>query len=526
MEARSLEQGRTTLDPRVGPAVTAILARANAGQGLLSGMPSDTRDWPDVGSILETHDPRWVSNLVDQIRRSTEEGWPKWSPGNRADAAARLVRSALKLDADAAYPLMTVWSGYAREAAILGIDGIPGPFCLAMLVHRTNDWVETVRTAAEAKLTSLKGSLKPHTIVGCVEFLWEFHRFGRARHSARRLVVELLGTPGVLIELESEALRGATDRSLRIFRNLLRGTSLDDKLASIATTSPHPRIRATATRALLSGTFQWAGDDAPQGRTLNVELDRETFARVQLDDRSPAVQLAALEYIATHCTGWVDYQELLLRFADNRLSALAEIARWGLNQAGFDWVEPLRAIFKQQVKPSPRLAAILGKFGTPEDGLALYALASTMTDNAALPYLAAAAEQKVSAAVERLAAIAIRDADVAHARRSSRILFRLGVILDTHDLQVIAARGDEFFERGLGWHFGKVGVTAQLNILARLEAAKADFNVREWFATPLAKINRGAFVVSDTELDELNVLFQRAPKVRAFARTFLGLGKR
>ncbi len=519
----SVDKGlRTIVEPRLGPAVAAILGHANAKRGLLSRALSQVKDWPDVGSILETHDPRWIAMLVDQIRRSTEEVLLKWAPLNHAETAVRSVRAALKIDKDAAFPLMTVWSGYAREEAVRGIVDIPGPFCLAMIVHRTNDWVGTVRTAAEAKLASLKVSLKPQTVIGCIEFLWDFDRVGRADSTARLLVSELSNSPAVLAGLEREALSGATDRSFRIFRKLLRGAALDDQLASIAATSPHPRIRATATRALLSGTFQWLDEGAPQNRRVNVPIDRASFARAQVNDRSPAVQLASLEYTVAHGSDWDDYQELLIRFADDRRGALADIARWGLKQAGVDWVERLRARFNSE--PSPRIASLLGKFGTPEDGAAFYALASAMTDQMALPYLAAAAEQKVGAGARRLGEIAIHGEDIIVARRASRALARLGIVFDRHDLQNIADRGDEFFARGLSRHFGKLNVVSQLNILARLEAANADFNLEEWFAKPRIKVNRGAFLIGDAELNELRQLFERAPRVRTLAHAFLALG--
>jgi hypothetical protein len=103
------------------------------------------------------------------------------------------------------------------------------------------------------------------------------------------------------------------------------------------------------------------------------------------------------------------------------------------------------------------------------------------------------------------------------------MLFRIGVILGSDDLQPIAERGSEFIARGLRRHFGKLSVMQQLNILARLEAAKAEFSLDDWFAKPRHKINRGAFVVSDAQLSELGSLLERAPKLRTLAHNLLAL---
>ncbi|MES1200175.1 MAG: hypothetical protein ABUS57_01845, partial [Pseudomonadota bacterium] len=414
--------------------------------------------------------------------------------------------------------------GHVREMAVQSISTIPGPFCLALVVHRLNDWVVQVRLAAEKKLAAVQGDLSCATILGAIEYLWEFDRVGRAGDSARRFVQSLASRPDVLQALQAEALVGVTDRALRIVRRLLRSPTLDDDLLTLATTSRHPHIRATATRALLTHSVRWRDGRAIRHRELSFSGDVQSLARRALGDDATVVQLAGLEYVVSHGETWNDYEPILMRYAVHSRNSLAELAQWGLKKIGVDWIGRLR----QQLFDGPainrRVADILGRVGDAKDGERIYAASDALPDTLALPLLSASALLKVEPAVERLRQIALTTPNYELARRASRALQEAGVPLDADALKAMADRGDEFFARGLGRHITPLGAISQLNVLARLERARASFDLPAWFARTQKKINRGAFTINETEKTELQRLFADAPIVRERAHRLLAIG--
>jgi hypothetical protein len=520
------EAKRGTLHPAFGDAITAVFERARKGRGILSLVLPARNDRAYVSSIIETHDPRRVSALVDRIRFETETAWHKcfaprsvWTPHE----SIGLVRTVLSIDAGAAYPLMTTWSGHVREAAIRRVASVSGPFSLAMLVHRLNDWVEQVRKAAEAKLAALEGSIAPATIVGCVEMLLEFERVGRAGPTAQQLVANLMRSAPVTAMLRDEVLTGKTDRAFRIFQRQLRTPALDGTLMTLATVSPHPRIRACATRVILKRSYHWRGTAGQQERAVVVEADRELLARAALADRATGVRLAGLEYVVSNGRNWLDRESILLDHAAHPRNALAELAQYGLGAAGIDWVDCLRNRLVEGGKPSRHVARIIGKQGDAMDGARLWGIASALLDDRAIPFLSASAQLKNDAARERLSSITLRAADLRLARRAARALDEVGAYLTAEDLKPAADRGDEFFARGLDRHFKRLGVMKQISILARLERAGAKFDLDFWFSLPRRKINRGALIITDEDKKELELLLTAAPEIRERARRHLAI---
>lgn len=525
--------GRRDLDPRFHALFEAILKRAEP-KGWLKRLlifiwnaPTSASTSPPLSSVLETHDPRHVSVIVEQIRRTTETQLaPYYSRAVTwvAGVDRRLVQSALLTDASAAYALMTIWSGHTREQAVHSIATVPGAFCLALLVYRLNDWVAQVRVATEQTLFRMRDGLEAAKIVGSVEFLWEFNRVGRASASARELVESLTTRPDVIHALRKEALEGTTDRSLRIVRRLLRTSTLDTDLVDMATNSPHSRIRAIATRAMLARSYNWRDGKTLHQRVVDQKIDPAHLARLALADPAIVVQLAGLEYMVEHGQTWEDRQAILLRYASHGSNSLSELAQWALNKAGVDWLTHLRDRLLEPRGPNHRVAYTLGRHGNAEDGNRICALAADLTDEVALPLLGASARQGIDEAIDRLRRIALTASDLQLARRASTALRDAQVTLDADALKQAANSGDVFFMRGLGRHFSSQGAGAQLNILARLELAQANIDVPTWFVRVQRKVNRGAFTMSEEERTDLQHLLRDAPKTRELAQRRLAIG--
>ncbi len=514
------------MSPAFGVAIGRAFERTKSGKSFLSIVEKSEEPANSLSDILEEHDVRWTSVLVESIRAATEIQLYQQFTDRRLRSSAehqRLVATILSVDPEAAFGLMTVWSGHVREAATRAIASLPGPFSLALLVHRTNDWVPEVRLAAEQSLSRLRAEINPAVVVGCIEFLWQIGRFRRASDAARSMVAELLDAPAVLALLKDECLRESTDRAFRLFRWQLRTESLDGSLLAIARTHRQARFRATATRVLLQQFYSWRNGNVIQQRLIANVVDREALSRSALDDRSAAVQLAGLEYIVSVGPVWPGYGAALMKLVTSESSSVSGLSQWALTRAGIQWLDDLRSRFKTGEDRGLAITRVLGGAGDHHDGESLQDFASALSDADALPYLASAAKLKSAQAVARLEEIALSAPKVALSRRASKALKEAGAWLRCSELKPLADKGDEFFARGLGIHFQRLKVMDQLNLLARLERAQAHFSVDEWFGMPMRKINRGSFAPSESEQRELAFLLQASPSIRERARRLLAL---
>jgi hypothetical protein len=525
IETTGAPNKHSDLNPAFAPLVEAIFARTPKRRFFLFRLFAK-REAPEpiegLNEVLESHDPRHVSTIVDQIRRATELQTPPYYVHGKAwivGSKPSRIASALAAAPGVAYALSTVWSGHIREHAIRSIKSVPGPFCLSLLVFRMNDWVAQVRRAAEEKLTVLGASLDDALIIGCIEYLWEFERVGRAGASARRLVDSLIGRPGVLAALREEGLDSATDRTLRLTRHLLRTSALDADLETLATKSQHPSIRAMATRALLAGRHRWRDGGVLHERELAPAADRVALARRSLEDRSALVQLAGLEHIVAHEQDHPDRIGALLRYAAHRRNALAELAQWALAKGGVDWAPYLRGRLVGASGVDRNVARVLGRHGNAQDGERILLLTDSMPDSAAVTLLGASAMQDIELAIQRLRKLALNHGDIAVARSASAALLDARKHLDVESLKSVADRRGELFARGLSPHLTPMPAMDQINILARLERSGTDFDERTWRAKVLRKINRAPVTMSDAARLELRELFAQAPRVADWVKS-------
>jgi hypothetical protein len=504
-----------------------VFDRAKEGKGFFSVVSADSVASMRVATILEKHDPRRVSVLVDAIRRETETQWSQrfgnrgfWTTGDNH----RLAKTVLAVGQEAAFPLMTLWSGRVREAAVRAITEIPGSFCFALLVHRMNDWVAEVRQAAEKKLAATLGSIAAETVVGCIELLWDFERFRRSSPSARAIVENLLCDPVVLGMLRTEVRASTSDRAHRVLHQLLRTPVLDGDLSAVATTCRHPNVRAVAMRVLLEQSYRWRDTSGPHSRAITIATDRDALARQALEDRAPKVQLAGLEFAVANGGSWQDLESILLAFAAHSTNSLAELAQWKLKAIGVDWVNEVRGKLFNSDGPNHRVARVLGISGDESDGNRLWSIATELSDARAMPFLGAAARLKNASAAGRLRDIVNRSSRLDLARRASRTLLEAKISLPSEDLKAWADRGDEFIARGLGRHFAGLTVMEQLLVLCRLEKARANFDLNNWFASPSKKRNRGLFRPSEADMREFMALSGHCPHVHERAQRLIGVG--
>jgi hypothetical protein len=167
---------------------------------------------------LEEHDPRFAGPISDQIRNSMGSmlfsGW-SWQALRNPCLTSLFVTCATHRAPYLACVLSASGNGYLREAAVRRMV-VTGPFSLAMLVRRLNDWVPNVRRAAERRLAEVSRKLDPAIVADCMEYLCRFEGLERASNEARTIVSELRRDIGVIACVREKIINNSDDRAVRL----------------------------------------------------------------------------------------------------------------------------------------------------------------------------------------------------------------------------------------------------------------------------------------------------------------------
>ncbi len=493
---------RSRLDPRVAAAIETSVQ---------SGASSVT-----VGD-LESHDPRFVGRISDKIRRSLDDALYRalgWSVLQDPRATSRLVAEATSKSDIAACLLSTSGRGYVREAAVHRIV-VVGPFSLAILVNRLNDWVPNVRRAAEARLTELLPRIDPGVVVGCIEYLWLFDEYGRATSEGRAIVDALIGDDAVTRHLRHDLSESWDDRAVRLFQRVLRTPVLDDLLGQLATQHRHPRVRAIAAKVALEGVVAWR-TRTTQKRSVIAEIDRLSLARTLLNDRSVDVQYHALQYISQNLEDAPGLDDILKRYLLHPRAKLSELAQWKLGRRGVDWLNWLR----EQLGERPvdtSLARVLSRTGGKLDGERLWRSAQGAPEASRFTFVLAAARLKQEDALKEARAVALHAPSTVVSRSVAAALLDVDEVIPATELMDAACDASDFVRRGLLAHLRRQSVVGQLGLLCRLEANGHPPDGQELVRLS-RRINRGRFDPTPSELSSLRAQCGTCPRIQAWMR--------
>ncbi|MBC7767414.1 MAG: hypothetical protein H7124_01365 [Phycisphaerales bacterium] len=467
---------------------------------------------------IELHDHRFVALIADQLRRAIDEvlycdlGWEGL---NRAVEAERFVIDRSQTDELLPLVLSVSGRGYIRESAVRNVRSVTGPFALTLLVQRLNDWVPQVRAAAEAKLATLVPTLRPSVITGCIETLWRFEGVGRASLAGRELVQALVHIANDVVGARDWLLQVRGDRAVGLVHGLLRTGVADEHMARVAQEHGHPRVRAIAAKAILEGVYSWRARTT-QRRGLPHRLDRQSLALSLLNDRSVDVQYWALHYLAQHDSDAVALEPILKRYLLHPRIKLSELARWKLNKRGVDWLSWVRREFAASPRDL-RLAKLLGRVGTAEDGDALWQSALGTAEDRRAVFLMAAAQLQHALALAELETLALADSDLPAARRVTASLLEAKALIPIAGLREATRQGEVFIKRGLLAHVRRHDVLTQLEIFSLLEAAGSVPEPTE-FARLNRKINRGRLEVTPDAIERLRRLSEASPRTASWMR--------
>ncbi|MGI9464261.1 MAG: hypothetical protein ACR2OM_09990 [Aestuariivirgaceae bacterium] len=177
--------------------------------------------------------------------------------------------------------------GYMREAALLKIDRpLPGPFYVAAVAYRLNDWASPVRDAARTCLGRVLGKTDSEFIAEAGLYLlhqmWLWRRAGDHLDTLR----DALSAPRVIAALTNRLQSETTGPLARTLRYALRPLTVKADLAGRLETAANDR--ATNIRKLAAQKLIEHRRELP---------DMSKTANKLLHDKSPAVRERAEYYL-------------------------------------------------------------------------------------------------------------------------------------------------------------------------------------------------------------------------------------
>lgn len=239
--------------------------------------------------------------------------------------------------------------GRMREAALQRITGaLESPFLFAAVAIRLNDWAQPVRVAAFACAKRCFPLTSAEVIANAAASL-VLHQDSWGRWGVERQAMEVtLTRPDVGEELVRILCEWQTGPVSRIFRLLLKNSSMDPHLPHLAADARQPWVRAVAVQAiadmraawLVGREWQWI--DKSMGRRtrtpkfdfrdIKLSIDQAGVIRAAASDPSPIVRRAALTAVIQHWDGSREGQELALMLRSDPSPSVRERAAFILSR--------------------------------------------------------------------------------------------------------------------------------------------------------------------------------------------------
>ena len=260
--------------------------------------------------------------------------WP--SPVARSWLGAPRAPAVIPVPEPVVAPLLIFHrSGFVRELSLKAIDVLPdGPFFVAALAFRLNDWAEPVRKAAEDCARRALPHVSPASLAMAAPFLLarlaSWTRWGPAPPA---VLLAALGRPDAAACL-AEHLIASKAIPGRVLDAALRLGLIDTHLAAIARGAIRPELRATALRTIIDGEVCWLSHyervwaDKRFGITRRKPvLARRPIARpmsaeeaitLGAGDRNPRVRYVAAERLVRMASELAEPQRLAALFAGDR----------------------------------------------------------------------------------------------------------------------------------------------------------------------------------------------------------------
>ena len=239
--------------------------------------------------------------------------------------------------------------GRLREAALLKVSGgLPGPFMLAAVLWRLNDWVAQVREAAVRCASRSFPATNPIIAARTATALL-VRQLSWGRWKDEQAVLDELFARSDVAERLADTLRqDVTGPLATVLRYALRTPALDVHLPRIAFEAVQPSVRAVALDSLINCKAEWPSGYAWQWidksmglrrkvtvfahRVINDAPPREELITFGAKDRSAAVRRVALTGIIRYLSGTSFGEEYATKLLVDRSPSVRERAKFILRR--------------------------------------------------------------------------------------------------------------------------------------------------------------------------------------------------
>lgn len=240
--------------------------------------------------------------------------------------------------------------GFLREAALKRTTGaLPGPFFVAAITWRMNDWVAEVREAAIACAGRCFPQIAPAHLAQAILALAAHRQSWRRWNSEASVLRSAAADPTVLREMAALLKSGRTGLSAA-FRQILRQDGFDRYLPELAEAAVQPAIRAIAMQSMIDREARW-----PKGyrwewivkayglrrrvpdfdsRPVACEASREDLITAASRDKSAALRRIALSAAIKYLAAEPLTLELANRLKDDPSAAVRSRAAFIIGGCG------------------------------------------------------------------------------------------------------------------------------------------------------------------------------------------------
>jgi hypothetical protein len=297
---------------------------------------------------------RMEARLWLQPIRIVSARWP-WQILWHLPSKLRVLRGRdqgdlLQTTAGLEYLFLFHGSGYLREAALKRISGpLPGPFFVAAVIYRLNDWVPQVRQAAVNCLARTAHLTDPRFVSeATLHLLVRIESWRRWRDEAERLG-DVLALPQIARQLATDMADSTVGPMSRALRAALRRPALDPYLPGLLRSARQPSVRAVALRTLLDAKARWQSGmrknwiDKSLGiyrlepdwldRPVESPLSVEELVEIGACDRAATVRKVAASGLIAHFDALPNAGVLAERLSGDSSRTVRERARFALDRA-------------------------------------------------------------------------------------------------------------------------------------------------------------------------------------------------
>ena len=210
--------------------------------------------------------------------------------------------------------------GRLREAALQRVSGgLDGPFGVAAVLWRLNDWVPQVRMAAlscaRRTLPLTDGTVVANALAAVLVRQVSWGRWT----DERAVLLDQLARPDVAMTIAQSIRVSASGAWVSVLRAAMPSPALDGELVRLVQEAAQPSVRAVALTALIDRTASWQAGwtwrwiDKSQGARRREPLighrpifdcpARGRLVSIGVRDRSAVVRRAALAGVIRHLLG-------------------------------------------------------------------------------------------------------------------------------------------------------------------------------------------------------------------------------